>query len=641
MLATSVALGAISDHAGRVARLASAVKARPEGVALTVKKSTRSHTPHDKAYKKNLCEVDVSELDSILAIDVERQVAVAEGQVTMAQLCEATLRYGLVPAVVPEFRSFTIAGLTNGLGIQSSSHRYGLFPDTLEAFEVVLGDGSVVLAHPHDPKTADLFFHLPGSYGSMGLVTAAGVRLVKAGPWVVSSYRWFSKASTYEREMRKALGMPPNPTAGGFAVAGAGVGVGNGSEWMYCEGFAFGPKSFVLVTANYATHPGDRPVWLAHERGQEYYHQHALNAAKRGYEEGMARANANKGLIASVVSRCCGDAEYDEGEGFAFTDAMPAADYLFRLERGFWWLLEHIVGLPFVTDSTEGRALLDEAVRKQMAKISVHHSWAGQSTNPAWTTADNHRVMVNQDMGCRMSRLLEATAWVQRNLDITPLWLCPMRIQIPRGCLWNYGWAKVADGSAVGLPGLLEDTLATTKSSSLRQSPLEEAGFSKAKDGDVFSRFPMMAVDIGCYGEPMARGFTARGTLRQLQKMVCVPSFWGGSYLLESELENFYDFRQYENLRREFKAEGAFLDMRKKTSFFDPSKPAQGKIPLWRLHRAGLYEPVMATVAGVGAVAAAGASFWLAKNTDKGRELAKAASERLQGFAAASKQAIA
>jgi FAD binding domain len=624
MLATVQALRSSADHKRRVQAVVDQVREKPEGKFVTVSKNTRSHVPHDRKFKASCHEVDVSELDSIIKIDAERLVAVVEGQVNMGQLCEATLRHGLVPAVVPEFRSFTVAGLTNGLGIQSSSHRFGLFPDTLEAFEVVLGDGAVVIASPHDPDTADLFYHLPGSYGSMGFVTAAGVRLVKAGPWVISSYRWFSDAAAYEREMKKALGLDLVDRSANSAGA-----IRTGSPYLYVEGFAFGPKSYVLVTANYSSTPENKPLWIANERGQEYYHHHALNAAKRGYREGKAKANPSKGWLSSLASSLPFSSS-TEGEGHAFEDAMTAEDYLFRLQRGYWWLLEHIVGLPPVTDSKEGRALLDDAVRAEVSKIPVRFSWAGQSANPNWTTKDMHRVMVNQDMGVRFSRLLEATGWVQKNLDITPLWHCPMRINIPRGCLWNYGWNRVADGSAVGLPGLLEDTLTATLSSSLEQSPLEEAGYSREKNPEVFSRFPMMAVDIGCYGEPMASGFTARRTLRELQKMVCVPSFWGGSYLLESELSVAYDFKTYEGLRSKYKAEGTFLDMRKKTSFFDPSQPELPKIPLWRLHRAGLYEPVMNTLKGIGAVTAAGTAVLLATKTEKGREVVKAATETIK-----------
>jgi FAD/FMN-containing dehydrogenase len=56
-------------------------------------------------------------------VDPDAMLVVAEGAVTMQQLVDACLPYGLLPQVVPEIRDFSVAGLLNGLGIESSSHR--------------------------------------------------------------------------------------------------------------------------------------------------------------------------------------------------------------------------------------------------------------------------------------------------------------------------------------------------------------------------------------------------------------------------------------------------------------------------------------------------------------------------------------
>lgn len=59
----------------------------------------------------------------VCSIDKDRMVAVCEGRVTIEQLVNAAAGHGLMPAVVPEIHDFTIAGLINGLGIETSSHR--------------------------------------------------------------------------------------------------------------------------------------------------------------------------------------------------------------------------------------------------------------------------------------------------------------------------------------------------------------------------------------------------------------------------------------------------------------------------------------------------------------------------------------
>src|SRR5437899_2620507 len=102
-------------HEQRVRRVSEAVRARPPGRRLTIHKAHPGHTPHDLAYKRDRHPVPVDDLDQILQIDREARTATVEGQVTLGQLCQRTFADGLLPLVVPEFESFTVAGLVNGL----------------------------------------------------------------------------------------------------------------------------------------------------------------------------------------------------------------------------------------------------------------------------------------------------------------------------------------------------------------------------------------------------------------------------------------------------------------------------------------------------------------------------------------------
>ena len=111
------------SHADRVRQVADQLAARSSGSKITIRKATPSHSIRDPSYKAACHPVDVSGLCNILCIDAEARRAMVEGQVLIGDLSKATLTHGLVPAVAPEFRKFTIAGLINGEGIQSSSHR--------------------------------------------------------------------------------------------------------------------------------------------------------------------------------------------------------------------------------------------------------------------------------------------------------------------------------------------------------------------------------------------------------------------------------------------------------------------------------------------------------------------------------------
>jgi len=50
-------------------------------------------------------------------------LVVCEGAVTMDSLVQACVPHNVLPQVLPEIRDFSVAGLLNGLGIESSSHR--------------------------------------------------------------------------------------------------------------------------------------------------------------------------------------------------------------------------------------------------------------------------------------------------------------------------------------------------------------------------------------------------------------------------------------------------------------------------------------------------------------------------------------
>ena len=67
-----------------------------------------------------------------------------EGMITYEALVDETLRYGLLPAVVPQFKTITVGGAVSGLGIESSSFKYGLVHETVEEMEILTGTGAIV-----------------------------------------------------------------------------------------------------------------------------------------------------------------------------------------------------------------------------------------------------------------------------------------------------------------------------------------------------------------------------------------------------------------------------------------------------------------------------------------------------------------
>lgn len=96
-------------------------------------------------YKKTYRNIDIN-LHSILEIDEENKLCRVEPMVSMGQLSHFLLPRGWTVPVLPELDDLTVGGLVAGVGIETSSHKYGLFQHTCEAFEIILPDGRLVFS---------------------------------------------------------------------------------------------------------------------------------------------------------------------------------------------------------------------------------------------------------------------------------------------------------------------------------------------------------------------------------------------------------------------------------------------------------------------------------------------------------------
>jgi FAD/FMN-containing dehydrogenase len=174
----------VEEHRRDVERLRQTVAARRGPVCL-VKRGVGHEARSRRARPGD--PLDLRPLDGVLDIDQEAGTAVVEPQVTMRQLVRAVAACGLAPAVIPEFGEITVGGAIQGLGAESSSHRHGLFHESVRWMDVVLGDGSLLRVSPteHD----DLWRALPGSYGSLAIVVRAGLGLVAGSSHVSVQHR--------------------------------------------------------------------------------------------------------------------------------------------------------------------------------------------------------------------------------------------------------------------------------------------------------------------------------------------------------------------------------------------------------------------------------------------------------------------
>ena len=239
----------------------------------------------------------------------------------------------------------------NGLGIQSSSHRYGLFPETLAAIEVVLPTGQHVVLHAEaeDSLHRRLFENLPGTYGTLAIVTAASVRIVPA------------------KDLLDVRYYPTCSPAGHAATLAAAVG-----RFDYVDGFVYGPTEGVVVAANFvAAAPPGLSRYEGFNGGDEYWYQHARRLAGTASK---ATGDVKSSAPPSLSTRCSAAGTVVGSEAFAEAllagkcgrEVVSTLQYLFRLERGMWWLAECYVGVPGVADTSLGRWFMDASVAKEL-----------------------------------------------------------------------------------------------------------------------------------------------------------------------------------------------------------------------------------------------------------------------------------
>jgi Delta24-sterol reductase len=127
------------------------------------------------------------DLREIVALDEENASVRVEPLATMGQLSRYLLARGWTLPVVPELDDLTVGGLIMGFGVETSSHKYGLFQHICLSLDVVCADGRLLRCGPEE--NSELFYLLPWSHGTLGFLVAAELRVVRATPWVRIDYQ--------------------------------------------------------------------------------------------------------------------------------------------------------------------------------------------------------------------------------------------------------------------------------------------------------------------------------------------------------------------------------------------------------------------------------------------------------------------
>ncbi|KAI8958356.1 hypothetical protein F5Y11DRAFT_336412 [Daldinia sp. FL1419] len=333
--------------------------------------------PHQKAGARI---VDISGLREVLSVDTAARTALVEPNVPMDRLVESTLPHGLVPPVVMEFPGITAGGGFAGTAGESSSFRHGYFDETVRSVEMVLPDGEVVTARPDKgDEYEDLFRGAAGALGTLGTTTLLELQLIEAKKFVRTTYRRTSSVGEAVRVIREECQAE------------------KGND--YVDGILFSKDHGVIISGkmtNDSPEEGERVQTFSHPWDPWFY---------------MHVQDITKTLPSSASSSSPSDSSSED----TVTEYIPLAEYLFRYDRGGFWVgqaaFDYFKPIPF---SRFFRWFLDDFLHTRMLYRALHGS--GESAR-----------FIVQDIGMPYESAEPFIDYVSDELSIWPLWLCPLK----------------------------------------------------------------------------------------------------------------------------------------------------------------------------------------------------------------------
>ena len=149
--------------------------------------------------RKHVSTLDVRDFTSVLK--VTKEYIEVEGMTTYDSLTKESLKFGVMPTVVPQLKSITVGGAIAGIGIESSSFKWGLVHEGVLEMDVLLSDGRVIVASR--TMNADLFYAMPNSYGTLGYILKVTLKAIPVKRYVHLTHHRFSNHKEYFTALKK------------------------------------------------------------------------------------------------------------------------------------------------------------------------------------------------------------------------------------------------------------------------------------------------------------------------------------------------------------------------------------------------------------------------------------------------------
>eukprot|EP00290_Baffinella_frigidus_P007437 CAMPEP_0180135178 /NCGR_PEP_ID=MMETSP0986-20121125/10668_1 /TAXON_ID=697907 /ORGANISM="non described non described, Strain CCMP2293" /LENGTH=518 /DNA_ID=CAMNT_0022075811 /DNA_START=102 /DNA_END=1658 /DNA_ORIENTATION=+ len=151
-------------------------------------------------FKKD-CAAIKCDLKDIIWVDKEREIVKLEPLCNMRCITNHLVPLGYQLAIQIEMEDLTIGGVCMGLGMETNSHIFGLIQETIEAFEIVTAEGTIMrVTKKSDPE---LFNVLPWSHGTLGFLVGIELKIIKIKPYMHVTYIPCHTQGQLEAQMKK------------------------------------------------------------------------------------------------------------------------------------------------------------------------------------------------------------------------------------------------------------------------------------------------------------------------------------------------------------------------------------------------------------------------------------------------------
>jgi FAD/FMN-containing dehydrogenase len=440
---------AMSGYQKKLDRLRAALKDGGTGAPGLAKSTSNLFRDRGRAARPR---VDLSCFDEFVRADPSAGTLECEAMTTYADLVDAALPHGLMPCVVPQLKSITVGGAATGVGIESSSFRYGLVHETLLALDIVLADGSVVTC-TRDNEHRDLFFGFPNSYGTLGYALKVTARAVPVKRHVRLEHIAHRDPAAYFRDL-------DTHCAG---------------DADFVDGSVFSGDEMYITLGRFV----DEAPYTSDYTFENIYYR-------------------------SIRERAA--------------DYLATRDYLWRWDTDWFWCSKNVFAQNPLVRRLYGRRRLNSVT---YARIMRWNSRWGL-TRVLARLAGKHPESIIQDVDIPLARAAEFLEFLQREIGILPIWICPIRASDPAA---------------------------------------------------VFPLYPMeprtLYVNFGFWDVVHSRqrrppGFYNRAIERRVAELGGLKSLYSDSYYPEAEFWSIYGGEAYAKLKQRYDPQGAFKDLYQK-----------------------------------------------------------------------------